>query len=101
MKSITLKTLLVAASFFAMSATFAQDTSTVPKPDTTNKPSTDTTKKMHDSTTSTLTLSNSNNSVAMNNENANASFSVADQAAKKQRKAEKQSEKATSGRLPE
>ncbi len=101
MKSIKLKTFLAAASFFAMSATFAQDTSTVPKPDTTNKPSTDTTKMMHDSTASTITLSNSDNTVALNNENASTSSAVTYNAAKKQRKAEKQLEEATSGKLPE
>lgn len=101
MKSIKLKTLLAAASLFAMSASFAQDTSTLPKPDTTNRPSTDTTKMMHDSTASRITLSNSDNTVALNSGNASTSSAVAYYAAKKQRKAEKKSEQATSGRLPE
>jgi hypothetical protein len=52
MKSIKLKVFFLALSFFAFSATFAQDTTSKPKPDTSNKPKPDTSKlpPKHDST---------------------------------------------------
>ena len=44
MKSSKLRVFLLAASFFAFSATFAQDTTNKPKPDTSKSPKPDTTK---------------------------------------------------------
>ena len=44
MKSSKLRLFLLAASFFAFSATFAQDTTNKPKPDTSKSPKPDTTK---------------------------------------------------------
>ena len=43
MKSIKLKVFFLAASFFALSATFAQDTTNKPTPDTSKAPKPDTT----------------------------------------------------------
>ncbi len=91
MKSIKLKTLITAASFFAFSAAFSQDTTTAPKPDTSKWPSADTTNMpKHDSTSMTTNANTSDVSMATTTE-----------AAKKQAKAEKKLDKATSAKLPE
>ena len=96
MKSTKLKMLLTAAGFFALSATFAQDTTKTPTTDTTKAP-------VHDSTSMSTTTSSSD--IAISASNANAATSVAlvseDKVANKEAKAEKKMEKATPAKLPE
>ncbi len=63
MKFIKLKALITTAGFFALTATFAQDSTTVPKTDTSKWPKNDTTKMpMHDSTS--MSFTSVNNAVA-------------------------------------
>lgn len=95
MKSTKLKTLLTAAGFFALSATFAQDTTKTPSTDTTKAP-------VHDSTSMSSTTSSSD--VAISASDANAATSVvlvSDEVTNKEAKAEKKMEKATPAKLPE
>ena len=62
MKSIKLKVFFLAAGFFALSSTFAQDTTQKPSPDTSKTPK-------HDSTT-VINTNGSNDKVVSNNVSA-------------------------------
>ncbi|MEO6638435.1 MAG: hypothetical protein ABIN25_09165 [Ginsengibacter sp.] len=111
MKTTKLKMLFTAAGLFALSATFAQDTTTVPKMDTSKMPMTDTTMMPgHDSMS--MSADAGTNTVVLSAIDANSATSVAlvsedkvarkmDKAAKKQAKAEKKMEKADAAKSPD
>ncbi len=97
MKASKLKVLFTAAGFFALSASFAQDTTMAPKPDTSKMPSDTTKMPMHDSTS--MSTTNFTNDVAQ--AGSTTSTVVADDKAAKNQAEGNKPEKATTPKLPE
>ncbi len=107
MKSTKLKMLLTATGFFALSATFAQDTTTAPKidtskmpnMDTTKMPNTDTTKMPQQDSTSMSSATISGSLVAISATGASSTATLV--ASVSEERAAKKMQKANPAKLPE